>query len=1651
MMKNIVTMTFEELLLALEEHSNLISNETKIGHNTNVRVGMLGKKVAEILRKQGDTGEKYLSKIDDDTAQGIITFLKAILIGDFSPGLLGSGGAIRNINGTTVAEFDQLLIRQRAEFFSALIHQAKHIGGELVQSAAEMICIKVEETTDFYRCYFDADDGKVVNLFENTDFARHQVFTGSKQKFYWRKVVAVGPDYIELSKTNAAINSDIPEVGDYIYQLGSENTERQGAIILSTVGSDAPSIKQYVNINTYALSSENEYTVFSRMGNKIQGKTVFRSNGLNYDDWADGTSQDIQDAQEAANAAALAAQQAIDDAAANVTDYNAKFAEMQAQVDGEISNYSYPYTPTLLNYPASDWATDIEKDRHIGDVFHNSQAFVDNETTPDSGKAWRFVKNGTAYSWTPIADSDAVKAIQEASKAQAMADGKSTTFLITPTKYKLGDMWVLNADQTVNGTAYKSGEILTATQDSETYNQVHWVKRVRYTDDTKANQVASSLTNFTETVFPQEKNQLQSQIDGKIETHFTASDPATAWTTADLKTKHTGDMWFNSTTKKLNRYSGSAWVLIEDQKAIDAFNTASTAKDTADGKRRVFTATPTVPYDVGDLWAQGTGGDLMRCITAKTSAQTYSVADWEKASKYTDDTAVENLQIGSRNFWLNSERIENIHAVLSFSSRNLIGLVEDGAEMTIQFDIDVPVGYDFRIYKSNTSTVVWGTSSLTQVFAKTLTVGKQTVKATFNFDSTRPYIVLYKNDATYRLANVTNLMLGLGNKVTWSEAPEDTQARINSAKQEALNAANNVQTNVDNLNTYVTGAFKDGLIDEAEAKAIEKYKNSINESMSKAEASFAKVFANTYLEGAAKTALENAKINLWGQRDTLLTTINNAIADGKTTVAEKSAVDSAFNTFNNLMSAFQSALEEANKATQDKLNSLSQGYVNDLQIGGRNYFNKNKTVVGYPDGAAIIPSLTINSNYGFQITGTAGTTNTRARITDVINEQGWWTVSCEVQGNFGNLPFSINIAGMPKKNFTTGLATEWRKVEITSNVTNSENYVEFGDISFIVFKVRRLKIEKGSKVTSFTEDPDEIKMVAEQAQLQAEGFMRARYVRDWTKGNTSNNLNQWSEIKIFNKAGINIALGKIPETNGVWNPTRPASNITDNNIDSNGATNETTPIVEHYAKIDLGSIIYDIDSIQVWHPYADGRTYYGTKTEISEDDINWTTIFDSAIEGTYKETAEGKIHSQRWASVISKLNQSKAITDKFGTSVNGGLITTVMMLLREANSIINTAGFSGIQGALLDQPSYWSGGTHIQAQAFVPFVKKLENEQSTTLAEYNNLPSIVFLHNGAAKIGHFIVLTSGEILIIDKNTGAIKLKFSTSDLPAIADLIAGTNSSGSTPIGAGVATNSSSQVVSGSTQITKNGATATFNGTYISISATGKVQTNGMESFAEAVLYARKDGVRLQRLATSIVDFHSEVYEEKYNEWVPIPYSFITDAGTYTFELVVHTEGLVSSATAVTSSTNFSWKYTVAGVKQQQYAKDGMMFFYSNRHFYFNELTGLDVKESDSKKFNLPGVLLSATVASLGGWASVWGAKQSTVAPYKNSTGRYTIYHTLGHSNYQVYASSHSASRSYNIVSKGPTSFIIEWRTNGSTPALSDTTFDFQMVGNNYS
>lgn len=66
-------------------------------------------------------------------------------------------------------------------------------------------------------------------------------------------------------------------------------------------------------------------------------------------------------------------------------------------------------------------------------------------------------------------------------------------------------------------------------------------------------------------------------------------------------------------------------------------------REATDAKARVFTEQPTPPYAAGDLWVQGESGEIMRCIAAKTEGEEYAEADWDKASKYTDDSSVTEL------------------------------------------------------------------------------------------------------------------------------------------------------------------------------------------------------------------------------------------------------------------------------------------------------------------------------------------------------------------------------------------------------------------------------------------------------------------------------------------------------------------------------------------------------------------------------------------------------------------------------------------------------------------------------------------------------------------------------------------------------------------------------------------------------------------------------------------------------------------------------------------------------------------------------------------------------------------------------------------------------------------------------------------------
>ena len=371
-------------------------------------------------------------------------------------------------------------------------------------------------------------------------------------------------------------------------------------------------------IKTGRIESADGTTYFDLDQSEIGGRIVFTQNGQ------EKTLEEL-------GSEAMESKDFINNTLPGILD------EIKAQLDGQIEQHFYQIDPSPLStapgsedgVPNSEWTDSTTKENHLGDLYYNTT----------SGKVWRYVKiqwrpkpgyaPGTFYVWQELQDSELAQAIAIANEALELGKEKNRIFTSTPVPpYDVGDLWVQGA----------TGDIMRCktARESGAFTSSDWEKASKYTDD-------SALKNFINGDFANAIDTMTEQIDGKIETWFQTFDPASNWTTNAEKAKHVGDMWYNSSTKLLKCYrqtfrfvngTGTVvyiWQTIEDKKAIDAYDAASKAQDTADGKRRVFVAQPYPPYDVGDLWVDGE--ELRRCITARASGS-WNTNDWVVAVYY---------------------------------------------------------------------------------------------------------------------------------------------------------------------------------------------------------------------------------------------------------------------------------------------------------------------------------------------------------------------------------------------------------------------------------------------------------------------------------------------------------------------------------------------------------------------------------------------------------------------------------------------------------------------------------------------------------------------------------------------------------------------------------------------------------------------------------------------------------------------------------------------------------------------------------------------------------------------------------------------------------------------------------------------------------
>lgn len=443
--------------------------------------------IQELIEQGGGGGsednfdDRYIRKDQTDTTNFLLNLLGGIILGDnglksnnFSTGILGSGFCLKNQDGDSYLEVDRMLVRKVATFVQLLIQELKHVGGQIILTPASMDCSRVEEFDSYYRCYFDNTDGEktIEQQFVVGDLARAQTFNKTVNTYYWRAVVGVGDNYIDLSKDDCDAGSTIPNAGDEIVQLGNKtDSSRQAAIVLSAYGNDAPYIKMYRGINSYLLDGK-EFTSFSRSQVMIIADQLKFSSGESIKDEIDNVSQKVDGTDQKVD-------EAISDLAENiqfVTELSKDLEAVKNQVDGSIETWFYDPVPTLQNIPAINWITTEDKNLHLGDLYYDG-----------NGKAYRFQMSGSNYAWQIITDSDITKALADAKAAQDTADGKRRVFVVAPTnasEYDVGDLWV-------NATYGEYDNDLlrckTAKKTNEQWSISHWELASKYTDDTIAN------------------------------------------------------------------------------------------------------------------------------------------------------------------------------------------------------------------------------------------------------------------------------------------------------------------------------------------------------------------------------------------------------------------------------------------------------------------------------------------------------------------------------------------------------------------------------------------------------------------------------------------------------------------------------------------------------------------------------------------------------------------------------------------------------------------------------------------------------------------------------------------------------------------------------------------------------------------------------------------------------------------------------------------------------------------------------------------------------------------------------------------------------------------------------------------------------------
>lgn len=441
----------------------------------------------------------------------------------------------------------------------------------------------------------------------------------------------------------------------------------------------------------------------------------------------------------------------------------------------------------------------------------------------------------------------------------------------------------------------------------------------------------------------------------------------------------------------------------------------------------------------------------------------------------------------------------------------------------------------------------------------------------------------------------------------------------------------------------------------------------------------------------------------------------------------------------------EAKFELGNKATDytpapEDVQSYTDNAVSNIQVGGRNLLINS----GLTAASLTAASLTGLNNFfynGTTVSGTIAVVDESAAIsgkamkltlTSTATGQGGmyikpitnnakslvvgktYTISGYVKCSRAITAFNVAYEGRTGDWTQFNLpANTWTYFTHTFTVGTNDKALHFYDSDPTYMQSgdtmlwHSLKLEEGNKATTWTYAPEDVdtqitKINGNYSSINqtVNGItttvnslkstsctFKVRYIRDWLNGNTINTSGCWTEISAM-QGKNNLAVGKTVTSDTAFSTGyNNLATVTDGNTvpAETGNPNSTycgiTTAGAHWVQVDLGSIYDNIDYIQIWHYYLDGRTFHGTKTQVSADGVNWTTLFDSTVSGEYPETSSGNIINVNLGNIMNRLSSAESQIQQYSDNISsyvtknglGSLIQQSSDNVRIAFNAINSA------------------------------------------------------------------------------------------------------------------------------------------------------------------------------------------------------------------------------------------------------------------------------------------------------------------------------------------------------------------------------------------